>query len=229
MSQTVWELHWSVEHTRPEAPYDAVLEPPLGDDENAFWPMDPNPSDQPFREPTVFGTVFSELAETDYPSNDLDWPLVSRAMLKALQVDNSPSITAFPVRMIDTEVRDDDPRGLLDLSAEEAVTCALSQRHLVRDDFLVLHVQPLVGVFDAEASQYKPFSDGTGVWLVNRYVFKEPAEGFPPLFRLAEVPTQLFITREARERLRRAGVRGPVYRIPAGPPARDEVDHPVLL
>jgi len=223
----IWELQWSVEHLPPEAPDDAHLEPPLQDGENDFWHIDPLTG--PFRTPLVFGAAFVAVDVTDYPYNNLNWPLVTAPLLEALEVEGHPSITPFPVRLIDVELREaDDPRWNAS-SAEEAVNWALAQPDLVRDDVSVLHVAPLAGVLDLSASRYHPFADGVGIRSVDTFVFRAPAGGFPPVFRVAEFPLPLFITAQARTRLNEAGIRGPVYRLPGGPLTQDEVDHPVVL
>lgn len=47
--------------------------------------------------------------------------------------------------------------------------------------------------------------------LVSKYVFKEPKDGFPPLFRVFEKPSSIFISEEAKKVLEANNIKGCIF------------------
>lgn len=85
----------------------------------------------------------------------------------------------------------------------------------LRDDMYIFQpLEILSDVFDWENSIYQQSELSKQVGSpghVREFVLKEPTGGFPPVFRLQESPTTLFISAEAREALKKAGIKGTSY------------------
>lgn len=112
------------------------------------------------------------LSALEFPVNQLGWPILSRPLWDAL---GRPG-RAVPVRVHDSGL----PRGALD------------------DRFVVMHLPPSGGLFDAGRSEWEddgvfPGEPGRIVRLAFR-----PDVGLPRAFRLTEAPGRLFVSRAAR-------------------------------
>jgi hypothetical protein len=66
-------------------------------------------------------------------------------------------------------------------------------------------------VFDKERSVFKEMNEYGEVEGVKEYVFRIPQNGLPPIFKIAESPVLTFISAEAREALKEAGITGIRY------------------
>jgi hypothetical protein len=173
--------------------------------------------------PVMFEADFSALRDTDYPISDVNWPVMSRRMYYALLALGDFPHRVTPVAMIDDTsfVFESELRFLPNGQPKPEVTNF--------DDFVVIQLLEESDYFDFERSEYKPDPDfPEWVLSVNRYVLSEPPDGFPPLFRLAANSSPLFISAEAREALKEAGIRGTAYyALNDGYSLQKEVDIPV--
>jgi hypothetical protein len=157
-------------------------------------------------ESVIFWGDHELLNYIDYPSNNLNWPIMSRRMYYVLTSLGPFPHRVIPIALIDSTRFPDQPERyfLADGQPNSEVTdfnSLVAVQILEHNDY-----------FDFEHSDYKPSSRLPGrVKSVNRYVLNEPTEGFPPLFRLAADPVILFISAKAREALREAGIRGTAY------------------
>jgi hypothetical protein len=175
--------------------------------------------------PVIFNADFAQLTRTDYPENDVNWPVMSRRMYYVLC-----SVGDFPHRAI--------PIAMLDDLAfpYDRERCFISHGQpnpevTNFDDFVAVQLLEHSNYFDFERSEYEP-SPNFPEWVrsVDRYILNEPREGFPPLFRLSADAVELFISAEAREALREAGIRGTAYyALNDGYSLQDEVDIPVPI
>lgn len=107
-----------------------------------------------------------------------------------------------------------------------------SKTKSIRDDLFIFQTLEFLDVFDWEKSDYKQSDLSKEVGSpgsVNEYVFKEPLDGFPPLFRLVNDPIPLFISAEAREALKKAGIRGTAFLSLRGyrPDSQLQIDVPI--
>ena len=85
------------------------------------------------------------------------------------------------------------------------------EKKSIRNDMFILQTIELLDVFDWEKSIYKQSELSKEVGTaghVSEYVLKEPKGGLPPLFHISASPTLLFISREAREALKIAKIKG---------------------
>lgn len=85
----------------------------------------------------------------------------------------------------------------------------------LRDDMYIFQpLEILSDIFDWENSVYKQYDYDKEINVpssIREFVLKEPKDGFPPVFRLKEYPVTLFISAEAREALKNAGIKGTSY------------------
>jgi hypothetical protein len=172
--------------------------------------------------PVIFEGDFKMLPCTDCPTNNADWPVMSRRMYYTLL-----ALGDFPHRVIPVAIMDDRAYPF------ESHRCFLSDGSPSPEvtnfnDFVAIQLLKESDYFDFERSEYDPSPiTPFRVGSVDKYVLREPLEGFPPLFRLMITPSTLFISAEARAALREAGIRGTAY-YPLDS-LQSEVDIPVQL
>lgn len=172
----------------------------------------------------------------EYLDNNCYWTIVSQRMLDSIRtLQHGERVVAFPVTMIDGELkRMDDPR-LHSKSIQFDIDYALSKPELHRDDFWVLRVPILQGALDKLESDYSVLPTGDvsqppEITSIERHVLIEPPEGYPPIFRIKEyVVGDVFVTEELRQAWKAAGVRGPVYRPLYNTWLTYEMDFPVEI
>ena len=138
--------------------------------------------------PIQFYAISDAVPYTDYPHNDIRWPIMSERMLEVLL-----GVREFPHRTYSIEVVDIGvaPVGDTNFVAVQLIT---------HQDY-----------FDWERSAYQMGRSQRMAVSIDEFVINFPAEGPPPLFRLSAAPTYLFISDEARQTLREAGIRGTSY------------------
>ena len=154
--------------------------------------------------PVTFSALSDAVFYTAYPHNDLMWPIMSKNMLEVLY-----SAGEFPHHLFPIQV---------------------TQAGAVIDQLEFFGVQLLShqDYFDWENSVYdRQRSSQRRVAGVEVFVLAIPEEGLPPIFRLSAVPTYLFVSDEARQALKEAGIRGPRYLPLDG--FISQVDLPVLI
>jgi hypothetical protein len=117
------------------------------------------------------------------------WPIMSRKMLDVLL-----SVGSFPHQII--------PITFKKLESKE-----------INHDYVILQIMELSDLLDMEKSVYSietVFADPeeTFVCDVKLKVLKEPANGFPPIFRIKGDHVPLYISAVARQALEDAGIQG---------------------
>jgi hypothetical protein len=176
-------------------------------------------------EPVIFEGYFDALRDTDYPVNNVDWPIMSRRMYYTLTTVGDFSHRVIPVAIIDDTsfISEPDRRLLADGIPNPEVTNF--------SDFVAVQLLQESNYFDFEQSKYTRHPrDPEWINAVEKYVLIEPSKGFPPLFRLAVTSPKLFISAEARRALREADIRGTAYyTLDDGYAVHLEVDNPVSV
>jgi hypothetical protein len=85
----------------------------------------------------------------------------------------------------------------------------------LRDDLFIFQTLEFLDVFDWEKSEYTQTDLSRELGepgYVRKFILKTPHNGFPPLFRLNFIGSaRLFISWEAREALKEAGIKGPSF------------------
>lgn len=218
-----YRLRWETEHKEfNDREHDIeIWEFPGSDWTNGLYEITP----YELPDPVIFNADFAQLTRTDYPENDVSWPVMSRRMYYTLL-----SVGDFPHRVIPIAMLDD---LAYPYEREQCFTLDGKPNPEVTnfDDFVAVQLLEESDYFDFERSEYEP-SPKFPEWIrsATRFVLNEPPEGFPPLFRLSAYSVALFISAEAREALKEAGIRGTAYyALNDGYSLQDEVDIPVPI
>jgi hypothetical protein len=129
---------------------------------------------------------------TDYPYNREGWPIMSKRMLEALL-----SVRTFPHQVI--------PIVMLDAFTP----IEFEENH----DYVAVQLLEHQDVFDWEQSVCErnlEVPNCIKFGSLESAVFKEPPNGFPPLFRVATVPltNRLYVSSKGKAALEEAGIRG---------------------
>lgn len=175
-----------------------------------------------FSEPVIFYTDPDFCAYTDYPVNNVKWPIMSRRMYYTLlNVGNFPH-QVIPIAIVNETEFVFEPEKLILSNGQPNPEVT----HF--DDFVAVQLLEHSNFFDFDRSSYSR-NERHSDWIddVDTYALNEPLEGFPPLFRLTADPVILFVSAKAREALREEGIRGTAY-YPLDR-LQSEVDVPVQL
>lgn len=206
MSQSAYQLTWELDHLDfYEVEHDAKLMPFPGS-EQIIALADAEPYN--FAEPVFFEANSHIVNNTDFPENDVDWPIMSRQMIEVLQ-----SLGDFPHQIIP-------------ILMNSSYTSENSNH-----DFVAVQLTSHLRIFNYENSRYRRRDEDFPeiVIGVSEFAIDIPSEGLPPLFRLSAYDIALFISGEAREALRECDIKGtayvPLYGYRDG--NRAEVDIPV--
>jgi hypothetical protein len=147
--------------------------------------------------PVLFEANFQVTRQSDYPCNDVNWPLMSPRMLEVLSGVGDFPHRRIPVRLVDRSTSG-SRRYLPDGSLRPEV---------LDDRFVALQLTEHIDVVDWERSTFRPRrSNPNGVWF-SKLVVREPPGGLPPLFRIAAEP-MLLVSAAARRALEGGGIIG---------------------
>jgi hypothetical protein len=215
-----YRLIWEYEHLEfCDDENDIELRPFPGWEETSTL-MEVTPYELP--DPVIFEGELRMLPCTDYPTNNVNWPVMSRRMYYTLLALGNFSHRVIPISIMDDRAYPFESHRcfLPDGSPNPEVTNS--------DDFVAVQILEHSDYFDFDRSTYRR-NTRRPEWIdaIDAYVLNEPPEGFPPLFKLSVRSTQLFISAEAREALREAGIHGVAY-YPLDS-LQSEVDNPVQL
>lgn len=138
------------------------------------------------------------LSRTEYPYNNVSWPIISRRMLDTLL-----AVGDFPHRTWGVPLvgfPDNAPEGLLKQGLKDGV------RH---DEFVAIQLLAELDIFDWENSVYKMHSVFPDeVDRIRKLVLKVPEGGLPPIFRLKVDPVVLYVSPEGRTALEAVNIKG---------------------
>jgi hypothetical protein len=152
-----------------------------------------------------FNANFEKLLPIDFPYAKPTWPIMTKRMLEVLL-----SVKDFPHQVIPIVMMN---RGLYydEATRDYALTDPSSTEE--NHDYIALNLLGLSNLFNWQESEYElhPNIDN---WAnrVDNLVLKEPADGYPPIFRMLPLARELFISAEAREALEVAGIQGLQFR-----------------
>jgi hypothetical protein len=190
-----YRLFWDCSHLKGKV-YDATLVPFPHSGYVVGW-MGTEPHDVP--NPVLFEANFKVTQHSDYPSNDVRWPLMSPRMLDVLrQVGDFPH-RLIPVRLVNRRARG-PARYLPDGSLRPEV---------IDDRFAAVQLTEHIDVVDWERSTFRRSGlNPENIALFYKLVLVEPPGGLPPLFRVPSDVSLLLVSAEARRALETAGIRG---------------------
>ncbi len=150
-------------------------------------------------EPVVFEANFKVTQHSDYPCNDVNWPLMSPRMLEVLRGVGDFPHRLIPVRLVNRRARG-PARHLPDGSLRSEV---------VDDRFAAVQLTEHIDVVDWEVSVFEKSKLGAAVlYDFDKIMVREPIGGFPPLFRIPSQASLLLISSEARRAIEDAGIHG---------------------
>jgi hypothetical protein len=191
MNALAYRLDHNVDHIdRPKTPsHDAVIVevPEWEDADSMFWTPDPIETQTPL---TLAGWIDSILQTTDYPYVAPTLPIMSKRMLEVLlSVGNFPH-KAFP-----------------------AIIKSQSEPALEYDRFVAVHLLEHLDIFDWDNSEYQMNSlFPEFIQDVRQLVLKEPIGGLPPIFRIQNYETLLYVSAKSRAALEQAEIKGVEFR-----------------
>ena len=130
----------------------------------------------------------------DYLYTRPDLPVMSKRMLSVLR-----SVRDFPHQTIPVVIED----------TEAAKGDWLRRSGKVSTDYVAVQLLEHLDIFDREKSIYEPnFLDPNNVGDVEKLVLKVPELGLPPIFRITDKSTRLYVSPEAKTTLEEAGITG---------------------
>jgi hypothetical protein len=146
--------------------------------------------------------TFTGLTPTDYPYIDQvnNWPIMSKRMVEAIL-----SVGDVPHQTVPLIFKDEEEVERADVFGDIIPT--------LNRDYVLFQMLELLDVFDKERSIYTPEPSERWpgvVYLKNvlEVVLKEPASGFPPIFRVTGDPIPLYVSAKAKVALEEAGIQG---------------------
>jgi hypothetical protein len=155
-------------------------------------------------EPVLYSGHFSILKTLDFPVADNRWIVISKKMLGVLK-----AVGAFPHLELMTAVAND-----LITKDQWYGNDGNLRPGAITEDFVTLQLTEHLDIFDYDKSNFTLDHDpqeGSYIFDVEKYVFKIPNEGLPPLFHVKGIPITLFISIQARLALEKAGIAGVEY------------------
>jgi hypothetical protein len=153
-------------------------------------------------EPINWLSFLDRLHQVDFLRSDLSWTIMSKRMLYVLR-----SVGDFPHKAI--------PMRIFDYSLKDKVDNYLRKEYypseVCNQDYVVLQLLEATDAIDTELSEYGE----PGLILppkITRLILREPAGGFPPIFRLAKkLSVYIYVSPQAKQALEDAGIRGLQY------------------
>lgn len=148
-----------------------------------------------------FRSNLSILNDIDFPLNDLKIPVVSQKMMNILNGCGVFRSITTPVSMLDDTYLDNpfDQNGTLKITVQK------------NERFLVLTLPDREDCFDQIKSIYEPSELNPSIpGFINTLVLIQSVS-LPPIFRIKEAPSKLFVTEKTKEALELNNVKGCVF------------------
>jgi hypothetical protein len=156
-----------------------------------------------FPDHVFFSGNFHKLKRLDYPYNNVQWPLMSTAMVCVLKKLGQFAFRKIPVTILDDTV----------LESELFRTSGEPDPKYTLERFSGIQIMDHLDAFDWNQSIYKRSKYVDSLAMdISKLVLKAIPSGFPPIFRLSACPTLLFVSAEARSALEDANISGVTFR-----------------
>lgn len=195
MDTLAYDLFWDTSHLNATTDEDATLVPFEGYEHVCGW-IGSEPVQVP--EPILFEADFKVTQYSDFPCNDVNWPLMSPRMLEVLSEVGDFSHRLIPVRLVNRRAQG-PARYLSDGSLRPEA---------VDDRFMAVQLTEHIEVVDWASSEFRRSQINPSSVYFDKLVLVAPPGGFPPLFRIPADVRWLLVSTEARRALETAGIRG---------------------
>lgn len=153
-------------------------------------------------QPVYFEANFDVLKRTDFPYNDVNWPLMSQRMIDVLTDVGKFAFNQIEVVMIDDTVH---PNKRTDADGNY-------YPHILNMDFSGVELLEYADAFDKQKSVYEVDDLFPDSLRIKNLQLTPPADGYPPLFRISEAPLTIFISETAKIACESAGLHGIDFR-----------------
>jgi hypothetical protein len=157
-----------------------------------------------FPNPVLFQGFLKTVRQTDYPiTAGEELPLMSKRMVEILESVGSFPHNNLPARIMEGSIG----RHLSDKDSHHDEQGNLKPEYFI-DDYVLLQLTEHLDAMDLDRSEYDDYdAEMNWVSFVDKFVFKDIGREFPPIFRLVNLPTRLFISEAAKEALEAAGMK----------------------
>jgi hypothetical protein len=149
-----------------------------------------------------FTADFELIPKYDFPLTNLNMPVMSLRMWRVLEKLTPLNYRHIPITMIDDSYLDHpfDNQG----NFKPGVS--------INEDYVGVKFNEYTSAFDFENSDYDEDDIFPGeIAQIRSLVLKEPAAGFPSIFRMKECRSKLFVSQVAKEALEASGIVGCVF------------------
>ena len=138
--------------------------------------------------------LLSDFEGIDYLYTEPLLPIISKQMLSVLR-----SVKDFPHQAIPVSIRD-----------MQMATGSFTERSgKVSTDYVAVQLLEQLDIVDRERSDYDTDDDDSDeIEYINKLVLSVPESGLPPIFRIKENSTYLYVSPEAKAALEEAGITG---------------------
>lgn len=145
---------------------------------------------------------FSYVESYDFLFNDTGLLLVSQKVLSLIKDYSSIKCTAVPVLLIDDTYLEDKFNNCGELLSDVPVN----------KEFYALRFEELKSYFDFENSDFRPSRfDPEIPGRIRKLVLREPAEGFPEIFRTKEKASEIFVLESFKNKIEEASIKGCLF------------------
>jgi len=149
-----------------------------------------------------FASDYKIIPAIDFPKNDIGLTIFSNKMLTIFT-----NLGDFKFRSLPTIMLDHKEMEAYHIEEGELLE-DLKKRN---DDYVGIQLMEYTSAFDKENSEYKVSRAIPDMIRIRELVLKEPEKGFPPIFKIEEDTTMLFITEQAKNALEAANIKGCVF------------------
>jgi hypothetical protein len=196
----VYELNWEFEHLVDMNEDCSVV--PFEGLENFRFQLGGIDIYTPKNEIILQGNFNVIPQNTDYPIVDIAIPLMSKKMILLIEQGSHVQLNKVDATIIDDTFLGEifDNIGNLNSGIRK------------NNEYQFVQVLEYLHVFDYDNSVFKPLrSNPEKIGIINKLVLKEPVQGFPSIFRIAEKSSMLFVSDSTKKILESNGIKGCIF------------------
>lgn len=147
---------------------------------------------------------FNQIVKYDFVQNELNIPIVSQKFIDALKINQLEYMQLISIILLDETVPPNKIFKLLGNGVRKEVSR--------NTNFYTLKFNNQFDYCDKENSTFRKLrSQPDSLGILKKTVLKEPANGFPSLFRIKESVSKLFLSAQAKEALESNNIKGCVF------------------